>query len=169
MKRGSGYDLTAFVRGRLKSVCKDYDIEADGLIDSFVDIFKQCIFHYDQELYDRIYQGEWREEQRGILARIENKVDQIYSGVENNETEKPSVLLIETSNNPDRQDALGLDDSFFKWELKYPSGRGIYLTEEEKKNRALALMSQWGEERQSAPSWYIVSSGKEEKFAHLYC
>lgn len=160
MKRGSGYDLTAFVRGRLKSVCKDYDIEADGLIGSFVDIFKQCIFHYDQELYNRIYQGEWREEQRGILARIENKVDQIYSGVENNETEKPSVLLIETSNNPDRQDALGLDDSFFKWELKYPSGRGIYLTEEEKKNRALALMSQWGDERKSAPSWYIVPPEK---------
>src|SRR5699024_11596568 len=99
MKRGSGYDLTAFVRGRLKSVCKDYDIEADGLIESFIDIFKQCIFHYDQELYDRIYQGEWREEDRGNFLQIQNTLRELCSAIENNKSEQQKILLLEGSNN----------------------------------------------------------------------
>ena len=162
MKNGSGYDLTAFVRDRLRAVCKDYDIEADGLINSFVDIFKQCIFHYDQELYDRIYQGEWREEERKNFLLLHDELGELRSVIENNKSEQQKILLIEGSDNPERQDALGLDDSFFKWELKYTLGRGIYLTEEEKKDRVLALMSQWREERKSAPSWYILPPEKRK-------
>lgn len=165
LKREPGYDINAFLRQELSEICLEYDIEADVFIESFIKMFNECIYIYDKELYREIYQGEWRREEENQhnimmsqLASMVKFVEERLGFQKNNE----NIPLLSNTDEVQWQEDSEAEDIWLQWDLKAPGGRGIYTTEDQKRDRLLQLTLHWKEERLKVPFWYILPVNKRD-------
>ena len=169
IKDEPGYDIDSNIRQKLENISSEYDgIDAETFIEAFIGMFRKCVYKYDRDLYDEMCQGRWYEEDHARYLMLAEKQSQIISKVNNIECilqEKwPSrqreqfPLLNADSTTADIRE--NTEDPLLEWELHYPHRKKIYLDETEGKNRLIELTCQWKEERQKAPSWYILPRNK---------
>ena len=161
MKDELGYDIHSFLRKKLSSICKAYGVDGEGFIQAFIEMFDKCIYKYDRELYEELYQGDFRNEVQQNHEIMIAELKSIKGIVQNLSPQKQNetIPLITSTNNKQNGNEEDQDD-LLEWELKYSKTTIVYNTEEKRKGRLLQLTEHWKEERKRAPQWYIIPENK---------
>ena len=160
LKKEPGYDYVRFIRRQMETICSEYGIKGDAFIDSFVDMFKNCIYKYDKDLYDELYQGEWREEDRRnqltIISMLHNMAEKMTDF-----PQKTVPLIADTHMARGQRDAEA-DEVLLTWKLTYMHIDGLWAAPDVRKNELLKVTGHWREERLRSPSWYVVPGDKRD-------
>lgn len=167
-----GYAMLDFIRRQLEKICEEYDIDGRRFIETFLEMFKECVYVCDRELYSEMYQDEWRREDQERHLQLLSKLDHITGFLEDHDLQEQRTQVFDPSAEPCGETESGADngieeaeEALLEWNLRFPQGEEVFSAGAARRNRVLELTDQWKRERREAPSWYVVPKNKRRALA----
>ena len=193
-RKNDDYEWERTVFEGLRTLLAGYEIDngmAESCAEHFVVMLKEYVRRHDPQLYDRIYQAEWRAEMQEAFAangqtnaqildtinEVNGKLDHLsrLSAVQlqpqSQVTELAPAPSTNRSNFSNHSGSQGQPNpetaGKFEWNLACIEIKGVFGPKEKRGEEIRSLTALWQKERSEYPGWYILPVDKRAELSSV--